>query len=121
MKNGKYAQKPNLKCAHPQCTNILGLKQSRTATYCSRSCASRNRIAWNKGLHDKNTKYAYKKCKKDFCERCGFIPEDSCQLDVDHKDGNHDNNSEDNLQTLCANCHRLKTKQNKETANRKKQ
>lgn len=121
MKNGKYAQKPNLKCAHPQCSNILGLKQSRTATYCSRSCASRNRIAWNKGLHDKNTKYAYKKCKKDLCERCGFIPEDSCQLDVDHKDGNHDNNSEDNLQTLCANCHRLKTKQNKETANRKKQ
>jgi 5-methylcytosine-specific restriction endonuclease McrA len=39
-------------------------------------------------------------------------------LDVDHKDGKHKNNSEDNLQTLCANCHRLKTKRNKETANK---
>jgi 5-methylcytosine-specific restriction endonuclease McrA len=33
----------------------------------------------------------------------------SCQLDVDHIDGDHDNNDPENLQTLCANCHRLKT------------
>ena len=32
-----------------------------------------------------------------------------CQLDVDHIDGNHNNDEEVNLQTLCANCHRLKT------------
>jgi len=32
-----------------------------------------------------------------------------CQLDVDHKDGDRKNNLESNLQTLCANCHRLKT------------
>ena len=25
------------------------------------------------------------------------------------KDGNHKNNCPDNLQTICANCHRLKT------------
>jgi 5-methylcytosine-specific restriction endonuclease McrA len=31
------------------------------------------------------------------------------QLDVDHIDGNHRNNNPENLQTLCANCHRLKT------------
>jgi 5-methylcytosine-specific restriction endonuclease McrA len=46
------------------------------------------------------------------CIRCGFIAEDSVQLDVDHIDGNRSNNSPDNLQTLCANCHRLKTKIN---------
>ncbi len=45
----------------------------------------------------------------DKCERCGFVPEHICQLDVDHKDGNHSNNAVENLQTLCANCHRLKT------------
>lgn len=53
--------------------------------------------------------YFYQKLKIFMCERCNFIPEDSCQLDVDHIDGNHYNDSYDNLQTLCANCHRLKT------------
>jgi hypothetical protein len=52
--------------------------------------------------------------KKDSCELCGFMPEVSYQLDVDHIDGNNNNNSLDNLQTLCANCHRLKTYQNKD-------
>ncbi len=35
---------------------------------------------------------------------------DPCQLDVDHIDEDHDNNDSNNLQTLCSNCHRLKTK-----------
>lgn len=43
------------------------------------------------------------------CERCGFEPEHIAQLEVDHIDGNHANNEPGNLQTLCANCHRLKT------------
>jgi 5-methylcytosine-specific restriction endonuclease McrA len=34
------------------------------------------------------------------------------QLDVDHIDGDHTNNELNNLQTLCANCHRLKTQVN---------
>lgn len=51
----------------------------------------------------------YRKHVKTSCEKCGFVPEHPCQLDVDHIDANHNNNSEDNLQTLCANCHRLKT------------
>lgn len=49
----------------------------------------------------------YKRFKKDTCSRCGFIPEHPCQLDVHHKDHNHSNNKEDNLETLCSNCHRL--------------
>ena len=63
----------------------------------------------NKRKRDRGYSKPYIRYKKDFCEDCGFIPEHPCQLDVDHKDGNHSNNSEDNLQTLCANCHRLKT------------
>ena len=48
------------------------------------------------------------------CELCNFIPQDPVQLDVDHIDGNPSNNDKSNLQTLCANCHRLKTKLSKD-------
>ena len=60
----------------------------------------------------KNTsqeQYKYRLHKKEYCERCGFIAEHPSQLDIDHIDGNHKNNDMNNLQTLCANCHRLKT------------
>ena len=46
---------------------------------------------------------------KPACERCGFVPEHMAQLEVDHIDMNRWNNDPINLQTLCANCHRLKT------------
>ena len=56
----------------------------------------------------------YRMYKKTYCEICGFIAVHSVQLDVDHIDGNHNNNDALNLQTLCANCHRLKTQTNSE-------
>lgn len=43
------------------------------------------------------------------CTNCGFKAEHRCQLDLDHIDGDHTNNEKNNLQVLCANCHRLKT------------
>jgi 5-methylcytosine-specific restriction endonuclease McrA len=42
------------------------------------------------------------------------VPVHPCQLDVDHIDGNRTNSKSSNLQTLCANCHRLKTHMNKD-------
>jgi len=79
-----------------------------------------------------NRKYTYH--KKDQCEKCGYNPyKDTerfevddfenendmkrCQnklLSVDHKDGNHDNNSPENCQTLCHTCHHIKTHINKD-------
>lgn len=52
--------------------------------------------------------------KKDHCESCGFVAAHPCQLDVDHIDGSKENVSPDNFQTLCSNCHRLKTYLNKD-------
>lgn len=56
--------------------------------------------------HKAGTK-PYLLTKGEMCERCGFEPVHSCQLDVHHRDGNHANNEISNLETLCANCHRL--------------
>lgn len=58
--------------------------------------------------------HVYRHYKKDNCELCGFVPIHPSQLDVDHIDANHNNNNPDNLMTLCANCHRLKTHLNKD-------
>ena len=55
------------------------------------------------------SQYPYAVHKKDYCEHCGFKPVHISQLDVDHIDGHRWNNNPSNLQTLCANCHRLKT------------
>lgn len=56
--------------------------------------------------------------RKDYCERCNFLPEHECQLTVDHIDGDKTNNDPDNFQTLCANCHNLKSYLNKDHLNR---
>ena len=58
---------------------------------------------------DKNKPYNKSYTKKKTCEACGFTGLHLCQLDIDHIDGDHNNNELDNLQTLCSNCHRLKT------------
>src|SRR3954452_6494438 len=52
---------------------------------------------------------SYRNLVGNVCSHCGFVAEHVVQLDVDHIDGNHNNNAPENLQTLCANCHRLKT------------
>ena len=77
-----------------------------------------------------NSRHPYLKYRKDVCEntdgRLGFVctytsPSEEQLisagllgsfkgwLQVDHKDGNHLNNDEENLQTLCACCHSIKT------------
>ena len=59
---------------------------------------------------------SYKYTKKTYCEApgCMFIAIHVIQLEIDHIDGNKRNNDLDNLQTLCCNCHRLKTHANHE-------
>ena len=53
--------------------------------------------------------------KKNYCEAegCASVIVDPCQLELDHIDGDYQNNDPENIQTLCANCHRLKSKREK--------
>ena len=67
----------------------------------------------------KRYKTPWGKFKKDKCEHCGFVPTHPSQLDVDHVNGDNKDNSPDNLMTLCANCHRLKTAIYKDWNNKK--
>lgn len=49
----------------------------------------------------------------NMCSRCGFNERRSCGsviLEIDHIDGNHQNNDFSNLQVLCPNCHALTPK-----------
>lgn len=71
---------------------------SKRSVFCSDKC--RRRVV----------KRPWIKFRRKVCERCNFVPVHIGQLDVDHKDGNKLNNDPNNLETLCANCHRLKTK-----------
>lgn len=96
-------------CEVDDCINVTSanpLKQDGTFTYQKKCWKHRSK----KGVHGYRLSYRpYLAHKKDSCERCGFEPEHEGQLDVDHVDGDHSNNDPSNLQTLCANCHRLKT------------
>jgi 5-methylcytosine-specific restriction endonuclease McrA len=87
-------------------TNANPLKLDGTFTFQKKCCKHRSK----KGVYGYRLSYRpYLAHKKSVCERCGFVPEHEGQLDVDHIDGDHGNNEPANLQTLCANCHRLKT------------
>ena len=79
--------------------------------FCSRKCKQKSKdIRLNRNAVKQQKKQRpYRFYVKSSCEFCGFIPVHICQLDVDHKDGNKSNNDISNLQTLCANCHMLKT------------
>ena len=70
--------------------------------------------------------WQYKQHREEFCEnqdgRLGYKCTGKIvwegQLDVDHIDGNHENNDIENLQTLCKSCHAFKTWLYKDWENR---
>jgi len=97
-------------CKRENCIHEFTAKSNKM--YCSRECKQKASDKRNNRTNLRKRPYIIH--KKGVCEECGFIPVNSCQLDVDHLDGNNKNNEVSNLQTLCANCHRLKTYTNRD-------
>lgn len=112
IKKGQPLSFQTLSCK--RCGVSFTQKKRIHQVYCSDKCAKKGPKS------NRNHQPKYTKHKKNYCEHCGFIPIHSVQLDVDHIDGNHNNNDIKNLQTLCANCHRLKTYVNKEGGYKKR-
>jgi len=90
--------------------NLVGLKYTdkKGTKHYRKKCYSCH-VTKGRKERKRIKKYPWIKFKKEKCEFCGFIPIHTCQLEVDHKNGKKSDNNKDNLQTLCANCHRLKT------------
>lgn len=64
----------------------------------------------------KNSRWLYRKnfignTKDEIknCSKCDIQNIDLRFFDVNHKDGDHENNSLDNLELLCPNCHRIES------------
>ena len=62
-------------------------------------------------LHRNGSKYRVKIIanKVSKCERCGLENKDYRFFDLNHRDSNHKNNEDTNIEILCPNCHRLET------------
>ena len=96
------------------------ITNNRKKVYCCRNHKQYAHTIRKYGSHVNSSRKKYiKHIDKDTkCILCGFKALNKCQLDVDHIDGNHTNNSPNNLQVLCANCHRLKTFLSKDWENK---
>jgi 5-methylcytosine-specific restriction endonuclease McrA len=119
---------------HPTCQTVLpsgalcGVPAHVIRNYTNGGNYRKRNGYWICGAHHKkvsNQKNGhYTNHRKSFCEnidgrlgcKCTATIVNECQLDVDHRDGDHGNDNPANLQTLCKNCHALKTKQ--DTLNR---
>jgi 5-methylcytosine-specific restriction endonuclease McrA len=91
-------------------SNLDEEKRTANCAHCGNVRISKSYTSTSKWrcIYAKKPELAYRKNKSNVCAECNFKGH-PCQLDVDHIDGNHKNNLISNLQTLCANCHRLKT------------
>lgn len=115
----------NRKKNEKRCENCGAILNSSRGKYCSQKCQNEHRQKtliekWKKGeingsdvggnIREFVRRYLLEK-NGSKCERCGFGKVNEYTglpiLQIHHKDGDCFNNSEENLELLCPNCHCL--------------
>lgn len=118
IKHGKYIK-------NKKCLNCGELVKKNASKYCSHKCQQDYNykqyiLNWKEGkesglvgdryVSDNIRRYMFEKYNNSCC-KCGWneINETSqkCPLQIHHIDGDYKNNSEENLELLCPNCHSL--------------
>jgi len=99
-------------CINYGCNNkVAYVKKNTDGTKINRAVCGR----CHKLRNDPGTlfgRYGVTEFKKNYCENtdCTATIVDRCQLDLDHVDGDKNNNTPENVRTVCKNCHAIKTK-----------
>lgn len=91
----------------PTCRKCNAKPARKNDTRCWK-CASPTRVI-NRSAKHRNLPHVKERLARLECEFCTYHVIDARLLDVDHIDGNHDNDAPENLQILCKTCHHLKT------------
>ncbi len=109
------------------CIECKKVRKRYTSKYCSNLCQTNHQykqyiLAWqqgkesgNRGINTKNiSRHLIRFLVEKYGERCLQCDWDKkhpntnrVPLEIDHQDGNADNNLESNLRLLCPNCHAL--------------
>lgn len=106
------------------CGKLFVKYPASNGKYCSKECAALHKKQqyikdWKEGRIDGTTSYTCSQFVRNYmlakcgykCEKCGWGEINTftgkSPLQIHHLDGNSENNTEENLQVLCPNCHSL--------------
>jgi hypothetical protein len=106
----KANNEPKNKCLF--CGNVCKKK------FCSCRCDSKHRIKLTNEKIERGEKVYVRQIRRyliekrgNKCEECGWdkinLKTGKCPIEMEHVDGNHENNLFNNLKLLCPNCHSL--------------
>jgi len=119
IKDGSYAVKNSIDKNCKFCSKTL-LNKERVKTFCNTKCQkSYERIIIYKKIEDGTYEYKSSRKYKDYliekydnkCMKCNWCEINKVTgkvpIQLEHIDGNSNNNNLDNLELLCPNCHSL--------------